>query len=56
MDIDIKMHIVKYWQSISTLSNNNTSHQAYEEHIELSQYKERTWSTWNTMAGEMFGI
>ena len=45
MAIYIKMHIVKYWQRISTFSNDNILRQAYMENIELNKYNKRTWST-----------
>ena len=45
MEINIKMHIVKYWQRIPTFSNDNILRQAYMENIELNKYNKRTWST-----------
>ena len=42
MEIDIKLHIVKYWQRISTFSNDNILRQAYMEDIELNKYNKRT--------------
>lgn len=46
MEIDIKLHIIKYWQRISTLSNENILKRAYIENIQLSESgKNRVWST-----------
>ena len=47
MEIDIKMHIVKYWQRIPTFPNDNILRQAYRENRDfiLNQYNTRTWST-----------
>ena len=39
----LKMHIVKYWQRISTFSNDNILRQAYMENIELNKYNKRRW-------------
>ena len=45
MEIDIKIHIIKYWKRISTFTNANILKQAYMDNKELSQSNKKAWST-----------